>query len=960
MKGDTEVRVQLEIELDGAFRAVTCRVEEEASTLTHAVVEIATNEDLNFEDAVGTTARLAIFSDGEVVRRWTLLVGSIELTRFAHGSMRYDVHLHARPWLAKHTLDTRKFQEIAANDIVQKVLGKHGVEQQWHLTRAPRTRSFCVQHGESDLDFARRLLELEGIYFTFDEDGVMVLADRSSAAPHVPGARSTFALIDPAGLGWGELGVLEARRAARVAPGRASVNDFNWKKPKTSLLASKAADRDTELDVYNYPEGYREQGEGEVLAGLRLEAYRARAITLEGAANVGSFAPGHAFTFTGSGDSTFAGDYFLVRVEHEARDVGFYAEGASEATPYRNRFVAIPLHVPFRPELKTPQPRLSGTHTAMVRGPAGEEIHTDKHGRLKVQFHWDREATGSDADSRWIRLLQENQSSQHLARVGWEMNIAYIDGDPDRPLAIARKINGAMPPVYAQPSEKNTMTIKTPSSPGKGGFNEIKLRDDTGDMLFYVRAEKDLDTQIKNDKSEDIARDETRNVQRHLRRATGRDQRVTIGRHSRERILGKRSLVVQKARMRTVEENETIHVKEKVTLSTVQNETEKVGSTRLTFTGGFIKPDFKAYAKTALTNLKGSASELLPPLADAAKTAAKGAWEKGGGFDGLLDHPVKLAGSVAGAAVIAATSKLLDAPKKEEEAKAEGEGTATEKNAETKDADAPKQEAKSESTSTTTTTTTTTATATATTTKSGELSFLEKIEAKLTKDDERTDKEDEAQQKEEDAQAKADQAKADEEKKNEEPVGLLESFAKTQGEKALDDLSGGLFKDATIKRAADMFLSGSIQRTATETMKRTIGGAFISAGANDFTVTTGTDQRELIGGLKLTATGEGISQSSKDLTYFTIGAVIRRSVKDTLSSAEITVTNVGAALRLGSSKQVHFKSKAIVVVGLTTLDFDGSGGAIAMTPDSISMTGALQIKAGEKVVVSGSKNDVGK
>ena len=135
----------------------------------------------------------------------------------------------------------------------------------------------------------------------------------------------------------------------------------------------------------------------------------------------------------------------------------------------------------------------TGTHTAMVRGPSGEEIHTDAAGRFRAQFHWDREATGTDADSRWIRYLQETATSQTLARTGWEVFVGYVDGDPDRPVGLGRAINGAMPPTYAQPASKNVMSLKTPSSPSTGGFNELKLDDSAGAQLMSLRAEKDLE-----------------------------------------------------------------------------------------------------------------------------------------------------------------------------------------------------------------------------------------------------------------------------------------------------------------------------------------------------------------------------------------------------------------------------------------------------------------------------------
>ena len=613
------VRIELSADLAGAWKVVRCQVDEALSEPTRAVVEIASDDDLDVEAALGSEATLEITIGHLAVRRWTLCVGSIDFSRIEGGMARYEVELHARSWLLRHTLNTRKFTGLSAQEIVARVLAQHHVAAAWRLTRPTRTREYCVQYAESDFDFVARLLAFEGIYSSFDDDGTMILIDRSSAAAPVEGDTSQFELIDAAGaLRKGALGVFELRRGARVAPGRVTVNDFSWKNPERPLLSESAAVRDQELEVYDYPAGFREPGEGAVLAQMRLEAQRVRASFVEGASNVPSFAAGRRFDFGANGGAMFEGEYLLVAAAHEAHDAAFFAEARGDAAPYQNRFRAIPRATPFRPPLSTPRPTVAGGHTAMVRGPAGEDIHTDRFGRFCAQFHWDREAKGSDEDSRWMRLLQESATSMTLARTGWEMSVAYIDGDPDRPVGFARNMNGVMPPAYGQPANKTAMAMRTPSSPATGGFNELKLDDAAGAMLFSVRAERDYAAEVKHDKSEIIGHDETRAIGHDLTHAVGRDQSVVVGHDAKETITGDRAIEIKGDRTKTVAGSEKVDVKGDVTVSTAKDETETVGSVRMTFAGGFHMPDLVARAK-------GIAKGLVPNPTAIGKGAASAA-----------------------------------------------------------------------------------------------------------------------------------------------------------------------------------------------------------------------------------------------------------------------------------------------------------------------------------------------
>jgi type VI secretion system secreted protein VgrG len=604
--------VSLRLSMPGGIdgRVVWCHIEEAVSELTRARVEVACAEDADFGSTLAQDARLEITVHGSSTRQWTLRVGSVDFLGIQHGLPRYLVALHAPLWLLRHTRNTRKFRNQSAKEIVAKVLSEGGVPHRFRLLREPPVRKYCVQYRESNLDFVQRLLEFEGIYHSLEPDGTLLLADRSPDAEPVGGPRSQFELLESASaLERAEVGVHELRKGARVAPGKMTLNDFNWKTPRVALLSSQSAEADGELEIYDYPSGYRKPSQGAELAQMRLEAARVPARFVAGSGNVLDFAPAHRFGMGSEAGGRFAGDYLLVRAEHRAFDQAFAdTEAAAGQTAYENQFEAIPLAVPFRPAVRTARPRIEGCHTAMVRGPAGEEIHTDRYGRFRAQFHWDREAVSTDDDSRWLRMLQESATSMTLARVGWEVAVAYIDGDPDRPVGLARTINGVMTPTYAQPASKTAMTIKTPSSPATGGFNEIKLDDIAESQMFYVKAERDLIGQVRHDRTERIGNNETHTVGQNCTHFVERDQRLSIGANAETKIDDQMRVQVLLNRTKSVGGSETIGTGGGINVSTKGNETETVGSLRLTMAGGIKPPDRVERAKGLVPEAKAAAT----------------------------------------------------------------------------------------------------------------------------------------------------------------------------------------------------------------------------------------------------------------------------------------------------------------------------------------------------------------
>lgn len=644
------IDIGLILDIPQHYEVVACELTEGISDLTHATLEIASTVDLDLSEALSSDGIVVLRALGIEVRRWTLKVGRVGFIDALSDTLRYKVELFAPLWLLGFTKNTRKFRKMSAEDIITKVLGEHGIQHELNIGRTTDRRNYCVQYREDNLAFVERLLEFEGIYHTVTEDGLTVFEANSPSSPDVP-ERAFFQDLESAdALTREDYGLHTIWRGARVQSGKATVNDWNWKTPNVDLIASAEADKDGHLEIYDYPTGYRKPSQGTWLAQLRLEALRVGARYMHGTGDVPGFAPARLFGFGAGAGGGFAGQYLLTHVTHEVRNPAFDLGGDGQALElanddivYLNTWRAIPKDVPFRPALRRPRPRIAGNHTAMVRGPIGQEIHTDSRGRFRAQFHWDREAVGTDEDSRWIRMLQEAGSSTWLARIGWEMNVAYIEGDPDRPVGLARDINGEMTPTYGQPANKNVMTIKTPSSPANGGYNEIKLDDSAGRMRFDVRAEKDLNVLVKNDRSETIGHDETHDVDVSYMHSVERDQSLAVGSDKTDTIGDSHRMEITGARTVSIGGSETVKVGANANVTVTLNDTEAVGSVRLTIAGGVALPNPVSMAKSAAQGMLPGGGSVSAAANQVGTAALQGAQASSGGMSGAL------AGAQAGA-----------------------------------------------------------------------------------------------------------------------------------------------------------------------------------------------------------------------------------------------------------------------------------------------------------------------
>ncbi|HZO15981.1 MAG TPA: type VI secretion system tip protein TssI/VgrG, partial [Polyangiaceae bacterium] len=464
----------------------------------------------------------------------------------------------------------RRFRDATVREIVDKVLAAVEMRAAWSLAEEPAPVPYVVQSGENDLAFVTRLLAAHGAYFFVDDEGRLAICDSSPDASMA----CTMPLLTTEEAIAREPGVRELFVGARVAAGRATVADYDWKKPLLALRESRDGDRDTDLEHYMWPAGFYDQAAGERLALKRLQGLRAHADYAEGRSNVPELGAGRRFTVIDEGE------WFAVEVEHR-----FSAEQG-----YENRFFATPRAHPYRPPLER-APAVGGLESAMACGPAGTDIHTDAHGRFKAEMPWDADAAQTDEGARWVRLLQECSTSMFLARSGWEMLLAYVDGDPARPIGIGRAMHAGMAPSYAQPAFQGAMTVRTRSSPqDDGGGSELCISDDAGGQRIELVAQRDVATTVKHDQSVTIGRDATEKVGGERTLVVRGDRILDIGGDLRRHVHGDLQEAVKGSMKRSVAASESVAVKSAHKETITGADSERVSVLRMTLDGGVGSP----------------------------------------------------------------------------------------------------------------------------------------------------------------------------------------------------------------------------------------------------------------------------------------------------------------------------------------------------------------------------------
>ena len=487
---------------------------------------------------------------------------------FRSAGRRGRQHLYIadlKPWLwyATRRSDYRIFQNLGTPDIVKQVLDRYPFPVKWLLSRRYRQWTYCVQYRETDANFIQRLLEHEGIWFWFDhgagEHTLVVTDDIGLASPYpgyatIPFYPHDHTVPDKDHLhGWSAAGSVQS--------GNYSARDYNFVMPSADLTTRRsrpAAHPHAGYDIFDYPGSYLTLGEGDPYARVRLEELQSRYKRSHGQGLAGGLAPGRLFTLERHAVGDYNQEYLVVAAEYDFSDNDYEANEDSGEHHLTIAAECHPTTQPYRPERRTPKPYTMGPESAVVTGPAGQEIHTNEHGQVKVQFHWDRHGKKDENSSCWIRVSHPwagtGFGGVHIPRIGQEVLVDHLNGDPDLPIIVGRVYNTNNPHPWNLPANATQSGFLTRSSMGATwqNANAFRFEDKKGEEQVWLHAEKNQDIEVENDETHWVGHDRTKTVDH--------DETVLIKHDRTETVDNNETITVHNDRKERVDHNETISI----------------------------------------------------------------------------------------------------------------------------------------------------------------------------------------------------------------------------------------------------------------------------------------------------------------------------------------------------------------------------------------------------------------
>ncbi|WP_275233949.1 type VI secretion system Vgr family protein [Pantoea ananatis] len=470
------------------------------------------------------------------------------------GGVRYAVYgltVESDLWPMKRDRNLRIFQSQTVPQIVQTLLKEYGVNVETRLAGSYRVWEYCVQYQESSFDFISRLMELEGMYYFFRHEAdkhTLVLCDAPDQHQPFPGYETIAYHVTPSGGSVTEEGVSQWALSESVTPGMYSTDDYDFRKPNAWMLQARqnpVSPTPGSVDVYDWPGRFVEHGHGEYYARIRQEVWQVEHHMVSGSGTATGIAPGYTFALLNAPHFSDNGKY-LVTSAHYDFEENSYASGDVGATRHNIDFTVLPAAVTYRAKPETPWPKTHGPQTAKVVGPKGESIWTDKYGRVKVKFHWDRLAKGDDTSSCWVRVSSawagQGFGGVQIPRVGDEVVVDFINGDPDRPIVTGRVYNEASMPPWDLPGDATRMGFMTRSKDGhQANASYLFFEDKPGGELLNMHAEKDMNISVENDKT--VAIDGSRTT--------------TIGKEQNDEVTGDATFHYKQKRTTTVDQLES-------------------------------------------------------------------------------------------------------------------------------------------------------------------------------------------------------------------------------------------------------------------------------------------------------------------------------------------------------------------------------------------------------------------
>ncbi|MBX8529507.1 type VI secretion system tip protein VgrG [Pseudomonas cichorii] len=538
---------------------------------------VSENPDLDLEKLLHKQAFLAFDPQGSGIHG--------QIYRIAQGDAgkrltRYTLSLVPQLQYLHHRTNQRIYQQLSAPEIIALILEEHGIKgnaYSFQLSQQCPKREYCVQYDETDLHFIQRLCEEEGIHYHFQHSEklhLLVFGDDQTVFPKLG---QPTAYVQGSGL-VADVPVikgLQLRLETRTS--RVTRRDYDFEKPNMQLEAAyKPAGESTEPDLedYDYPGQFLDRARGKFLSQRALERHRADYQQVEGWGDQTTLTSGHFLELSDHPRTEWNDLWLLTEIFHEGKQPQVLEESVTSDTTdnkddfhqgYRNRFLATPWAVFYRPALEHTKPRVLGTQTATVTGPKGEEIHCDQYGRIKVQFHWDREGQADDKTTCWLRVSSawagDRYGAISIPRIGMEVLVTFLEGDPDQPLVNGCLYHKENQVPYPLPANKTRTVFKTLSSPGGGGYNELRIEDKKGAEQIYIHAQRDWDENIEH------------------------DQKIRVGNERHDTVEKNTYTELKAEEHRTTHSDRKVEVRMDDHLTIGQNQHVKLGTAQLTSVG---------------------------------------------------------------------------------------------------------------------------------------------------------------------------------------------------------------------------------------------------------------------------------------------------------------------------------------------------------------------------------------
>jgi len=514
---------------------------------------LSKDPNIKFEDLLGQNVTVRLELPQDKTRYFNGFVSRFSLSGSLGDLSLYTATMHPWLWFLTRTADCRIFQDMTVPDIIKQVFRDLGfTDFEEALGGTYRKWTYCVQYRETDFNFVSRLMEQEGIYYYFKHEKdkhTLVLADSVSSHEPFPGYEKIPFFPPDEHLRREEHHIHEWTVSQEVQPGIYALDDYDFERPKANLLVKSSIPRShvrSKMEIFDYPGEYTQTGDGETYVRARIEELQAEYEQVEGQSNARGLSVGSLFQLVEFPRQDQNREYLVVSATHELESDAYTSGLTAEVEDvYSCGFTALHSKQPYRQPRTTPKPMVQGPQTAVVVGPAGEEIYTDKFGRVKIQFHWDRYGKFDENSSCWVRVSHptagKGWGAVQIPRIGQEVIVDFLEGDPDQPIITGRVYNANQMPPFELPGAGMVSGMKSNTTPGGGGYNEISMDDTKDQEAITVHGQYDMNTTVEHDQTNTVNNDLVETIKNNT------TIKITDGNYSHDVIIGTADYHVQSA-----------------------------------------------------------------------------------------------------------------------------------------------------------------------------------------------------------------------------------------------------------------------------------------------------------------------------------------------------------------------------------------------------------------------------